>query len=185
MPCAPELPGFALRLGFTLGRMKRESLPPIKTIYHALEEAALDVYGFAIVCHGGIVWQAEPQVLEALLLGLESFWFVENDEGKLSHREFREEIFHAVWEKCRDKQRLQPVRIGTDVPLGHEEMAFYQLPLLARAALYLRTKKRFAYSSIALITGATEGAVRAEVEKAREFLLGRRLKPMEWSEEDF
>ncbi|HEY8280663.1 MAG TPA: hypothetical protein VIH99_13625 [Bdellovibrionota bacterium] len=165
--------------------MKPESLPPVKSIYLALEDAAVDVYGFAVICHGGAAWLAEPEVLESLLLSLENFWFVEDESGRLSHQEFREEVFRAIWEKSRDKQKAQPVRIGTDVPLGHEEMAFYKLPQLTRAALYLRTKKRFAYASIALVLGSAESNVRAEVERAREFLLGRRLKPMEWSEDDF
>jgi hypothetical protein len=161
--------------------MKQESLPPIKTVYHALENAALDVYAFAVACHGGAIWMAEPTVLEAMLLGLENFWFTEDQDGRLSHQEFREEIFKAIWEKCRDK--AAPVSIGTDVPLGHEEMAFYQLPQLARAVIFLRTKKHFAYSSIAMVTGLSEGVARMEVEQAREFLLGRRLKGAEWSED--
>lgn len=163
--------------------MKPESLPPIKSIYHAIENAAVDLYGFAVVCHGGAPWSAEPDVLDALLLGLENFWFVERGDGQLSHREFREEIFKAIWEKCRDK--AVPVRIGTDVPLGHEEMVFYQLPQLARAAIFLRTKKHFAYASVALILGITEGMARSEVERAREFLLGRRVRGVDWDEDNF
>lgn len=163
--------------------MKPESLPPIKSIYHALEEAAVDIYGFAIVCHGGAVAMAEPAVLDVLLLGLENFWFVEREDGVLSHTEFREELFKAVWEKSRDK--TIPLRIGTDVPLGHDEMSFYQLPQLARAVMYLRTKRHFGYASIALAVGITEGMARSEIERAREFLLGRRLKAVDWGEEDF
>ncbi len=163
--------------------MKHASMPSIKTVYHALENAALDAYGFAVACHGGATWQAEPDILDALLLGLENFWFVDDSAGELSHREYREELFKAIWDKCKDKPAT--VRIGTDVPLGHDEMAFYQLPQLARAILFLRTKKRFSYSSIALVVGVSEGVARREVECAREFLLGQRLKPLEWSEEDF
>ena len=163
--------------------MQTASLPPIKTIYRALENAAVDLYGFAVVCHGGAGWMAEPGLYDALFLGLESFWFTEGEDGQLSHQEFREELFKAVWEKSRDK--ATPVKIGTDVPLGHEEMPFYQLPQLARAAVFLRTKKRFAFSSIALILGSPEGVVRSEVEKAREFLLGRRVRGADWGGEDF
>ena len=163
--------------------MKLESLPPIKSVYHALENAAVDVYGFAIACHGGAAWMAEPAVLDALLLGLENFWFVEGEDGQLSHQEFREEIFHAVWEKCQEK--ATPVRIGTDVPMGHEEMNFYRLPQIARAVIFLRTKRRFTYASIAMILGLTEAMARSEVERAREFLLGRRLRAVEWNEENF
>lgn len=163
--------------------MKSESLPPIKTVYRALEDAAVDLYGFAVVCHGGAGWMAEPALLDSLLKGLESFWFPEGASGQPSHQEFREEFFKALWEKSRDK--ASPVKIGTDVPLGHDEMAFYQLPQMARAALYLRSKKRFAFSSIALILGSPEGVVRSEVEKAREVLLGRRVKNVDWGGEDF
>lgn len=163
--------------------MQRESLPSVKSVYMALEDAAVDVYGFAVACHGGAPWMAEPDLLDTLLLGLENFWFTDEENGRLSHREFREELFKALWERCRSKQT--PVKIGTDVPMGHEEMPFYKLPQLARAALFLRTKKRMSYVSIALILGVPEGLVRTEVERAREFLLGRRVKPLEWSEEDF
>ncbi len=163
--------------------MRKESLPPLKSVYHALESAALDLYGFAVICHGGAIWAAEPVMMDALLLGLESFWFTEGDDGRLSHEEFREELFRTLWNKCKDK--ATPVRIGTEVPMGHDEMAFYHLPQFARAALYLRTKKRFSYASIALITGKAEPAVRLEVEKAREFLLGRRVRMVEWDEESF
>jgi|GEM_PF-5651540 len=167
--------------------MKQESLPPIKTVYHALENAAVDIYGFAVVCHGGATWSAEPDMMDALLLGLESFWFVDGVDGQLSHREFREELFRAVWDKCKEsgREKPMPARIGTEVPMGHDEMAFYHLPQLPRAALYLRTKKRFSYASIALVVGGSEGVVRSEVEKAREFLLGRRVRAMEWSEDNF
>lgn len=163
--------------------MKQESLPPIKSIYRALENAAIDLFGFAVVCHGGASWAAEPDMLDSLLLGLESFWFTEDDNGQLSHREFREEFFRNLWHKCKDKS--SPVRVGSEVPLGHEEMAFYHLPQFARAVLYLRTRKRFSYSSIALVLGHSEGVVRNEMEKAREFLLGRRVRAVEWSEENF
>jgi hypothetical protein len=165
--------------------MKQESLPALKTIYQALEDAALDVYGFAVACQDGAPWAAEPAILDALLLGLENFWFTDDERGRPSHREFREELFKSVWERCREQGKPAAVRIGTDVPLGHDEMAFYRLPQAARAALFLRTKKRFPYATIALVLGIPEGVVRTEVEKAREFLLGRRLKPLEWSEEDF
>ena len=163
--------------------MKQESLPPIKSVYRALEGAALDLYGFAVVCHGGASWLAEPDLLEVLFLGLENFWFMEETSGELTHKEFRDDFFRVLWEKA--KNRSAPVRIGTEVPLGHEEMGFYQLSQPARAALFLRTKKRFSYAAIALTLGQSEAEVRAEVEKAREFLLGRRVKAVEWNEDDF
>ena len=163
--------------------MKSESLPSIKAVYHALEGAGVDLYGFAVVCQGGASWSAEPLVLEVLLLGLENFWFMEETSGRLTHQEFREEFFRALWERAKEKPSL--VSIGTDVPFGHEEMAFYQLPIAARAALFLRTKKRFSYASVAMILGIAEARVRDEVERAREYLLGRRLKAVEFSEEDF
>jgi hypothetical protein len=173
--------------------MKQESLPSVKSVYEALEGAAVDAYGFALACHGGAAWLAEPILLDVLLVALENVWFTDDDTGRLSHREFREEFFKSLWDRSR-KTPAAPgarddnaphVRIGTDVPLGHEEMRFYRLPQLARAALFLRTKKHMSYASIALILGSTEGLVRAEVERAREFLLGRRVKMVDWSEDDF
>lgn len=163
--------------------MRQESLPPLKETYEALESAALDLYGFAMACHGGAAISAEPQVLETLLLGLENFWFTEGDSGKLTHREFREDFFRMLWEKSSGKRNN--ARIGSELPLGHEEMAFYQLPQLARAALYLRTKKKFSYAAVGMVLGVAEAKVQDEVEKAREFLLGRRVMSLEWSEEDF
>jgi hypothetical protein len=163
--------------------MRNESLPSVQEIYHMLENAALDLYGFAVVCHNGATWMAEPDLLDALLLGLENHWFTDTDGSGLNHKEFRLELFQAVWEKCKDKN--VPVRVGTDVPLGHEEMAFYQLPQFVRAALFLRTHKRMSYAAIAMALKSSEGLVRDEVERAREFLLGRRLKAVEWTEEDF
>jgi len=160
--------------------MRSESLPQLKLVYRALEGAAIDLYGFAVVCHGGATWLAEPDLLDALFLGLESFWFTEEESG-LSHAEFREELFRALWERA--KGRASPVRVGSEVPLGHEEMAFYQLSQVARAALYLRTRKRFDYASIALVLGLGESEARAEVEQARERLLGRSVRVPEW--EDF
>ncbi len=168
-------------------------MPPIKAVYHALETASVDLYGFAVICHGGSATLAEAGILEALLLALENFWFVEDLSGELSHREFREEFFRAVWKKCSAKES-QPMpghhpfhsnlRIGSDVPLGHEEMAFYQLPQFARAVIFLRTKKHFNYASIAMIVEASEGVVRSTVEDAREFILGHRLKEIDCYEEN-
>ncbi len=163
--------------------MRQESLPPIKDVYDALEFAAVDLYGFSLVCHGGGGHFAEPAVLDTLLLGLENTWFTEEASGRLSHPEFREDFFRSLWERCRGARGQ--VKVGTDVPLGHDEMTFYRLPQLARAALFLRVKKRFSYLSIALVLGTGEGVVREEVEKAREHLLGRRLKDVEWTEDDF
>lgn len=163
--------------------MKREILPPMREVYRALEEAALDLYGFAMVCQGGAAWAAEPEILDTLLLGLENVWFNENMKGELSHLDFREDFFRVVWEKSQGKRPA--VRIGTEVPLGHDEMPFYQLPQLARAALYLRTKKKFPYSTLSRIFGVAEPMVEEEVEKGREFLLGRRVRSLDWSEEEF
>jgi hypothetical protein len=156
----------------------------MKGVYEALEAAAVDLYGFAIVCHGGGGPLAEPAVLDALLLGLENSWFTEKgDSERLGYEEFREEFFRTLWGRCRGAKGS--VQVGLDVPLGHEEMAYYQLPQFARAALYLRIKKKMPYAAVASILGAGEGVVREEIEKGREFLLGRRLKSVEWSEEDF
>lgn len=155
----------------------------MRDIYRALEEAALDLYGFGVVCQGGATWAAEPEILDTLLLGLENIWFNENSKGVLSHLDFREDFFRVLWEKSKGKKPA--VKIGTDVPLGHEEMEFYRLPQLARAALFLRTRKRLAYDTVARVLGAGEPQVREEVEKAREHLLGRRVKALNWSEEDF
>lgn len=154
-----------------------------KAVHTALENAATDLYGFSLVCHGGGGQFAEPAVLDTLLLGLENQWFTESDSGSLSHDEFREDFFRSLWERCRGAKGK--VMVGTDVPLGHDEMAFYQLPQLARAALYLRVRKRFSYLAVALTLGIGEGVVREEIERAREFLLGRRLKSVDWTEEDF
>jgi hypothetical protein len=149
----------------------------------ALEGAALDLYGFAVICHGGAAWTAEPDVLESLLLGLENHWFTEGDNGELSHQEFREELFRTLWEKC--KGTRPSARVGTQVPLGHEEMIFFQLPLLTRAVLYLRTKKRMSYPTMAHILSIGEGVVREEVERGREYLLGHRLPRLDGMEEEF
>ncbi len=156
---------------------------PIREVYHALENAAVDLYGFSIVCRGGAAWMGEPDLLDTLLLALENSWITENEHRLLSHMEFREEIFHMLWAKGRARQAT--VRVGEDVPLGHEEMAFYQLPIMVRAALYLRTKKKFSYDAIGRILGLGEGVVREEIERGREFLLGRRLSEFEWTEEKF
>ena len=150
----------------------------MQDVYRAIEAAAVDLYGFSVVCCSGAVWIAEPELLEILILGLEKFWFTEGGNGQLSHLEFREEFYREIWGKLRGRQ-LKP-QVGVDVPLGHEEMLFYRLPQFARAALYLRSKKRMSYASVALILGVSEVVVREEVEKGREFLLGRRLKNIEW-----
>jgi hypothetical protein len=165
--------------------MRTESLPSIKELYRAIENAATDLYGFGVVCQSGITWVAEPDLLDTLLLGLENFWFTENDAGLLSHQEFREEFFKTIWEKGQGKKRAPDTIKGADVPLGHQEMSFFHLAQFPRAAIYLRTKKQMPYSSIALILGSSESQVRAEIEKAREYLLGRNLRDFQWSEEDF
>lgn len=156
--------------------MKRASLPPLKETYAALEDAGLDLYGFALALHGGNALSAEPLLLDILLLGLENNWFTDWQGGRFSHREFREDFFRALWEKSSAAGRVLPARVGAEVPLGHEEMSYYQLPQLARAALFLRAKKHFSYASLALIFSRREEVLRQEVESAREFLLGRRVK---------
>jgi hypothetical protein len=163
--------------------MRTESLPSIKELYNAIEAAAVDLYGFSVVCSSGIPWVAEPELLDTLMLGLERFWFTENSDGDLSHQEFRVDFFKAFWEKCRGKQ-VQP-QIGIDVQLGHDEMPFNKLPQSTRAALYLRSKKRLSYTSIALVLGLGESIVREEVALGREFLLGRQMRELQWSEDDF
>lgn len=168
---------------YTKFTMRTESLPSIKELYSAIEGAAVDLYGFGMVCSSGVPWIAEPDILDVLMLGLEKFWFTENEEGAISHQEFREDLFKSLWEKCRG-QVVKP-QVGIDVPLGHDEMPFYKLPQLTRAALYLRSKKRMSYSSISLILGTPESLLREEIEKGREYLLGRRVRDLHWAEEEF
>lgn len=163
--------------------MKAESLPSTKELYRAIENAAADLYGFGVVCQSGVAWVAEPDLLDTLLLGLENFWFTEGEGGLLSHMEFREDFFRAIWERGRGKKLDKPS--GGDQPIGHQQMAFYRLSQFARAAIYLRTKKQMAYATIALILGASESQVRQEIEAAREHLLGRKPRLLEWSEEEF
>ncbi len=163
--------------------MKEVALPNLREIYGALENASLDLYGFAMVLHGGVAWSAEPDLLDVLLLGLENHWFTENEKEQLSHDEFRLEFFRALWQKCLGK--TPQGKIGVELPLGHESMAFYKMPQVSRAAIYLRTKKKFSYSWIALIIGVPESLLQEEVERAREFLLGRRVKLPTVVEEEF
>jgi len=158
-------------------------LPSKKEVYEALERASSDIYGFAMACHGGVQWMAEPAMLDTLLLGLENFWFVSVDDS-LDHREFRIEFFRTLWKKCQGKT-LPQVKHGTDIPLGQEEMKFFSLPQSTRAILYLRTKKNFNYQDLALVFDQTPEALEVEVEKAREYLLGHRLKWLEKAEGDF
>lgn len=163
--------------------MRRENLPSIQELSRSLEAAAVDLYGFGVVCNGGAAWLAEPEILDTLLIGMENFWFTDEAAG-MSHMEFRQEFFRALWLKCRDKKIS--VKVGSEVPLGHEEMAFYELPLLVRAALYLRTKKQFTFPFIASVLGSEVAIIEEEVERAREFLLGRRIRPFHHgAEEDF
>lgn len=159
--------------------MKRESLPSAKELLRATEAVAIDLYGFGLVCHGGVAWMAEPEILDTIFLGLENFWFTDD----FSHKEFREEFFKALWERCKGKNI--PAKVGEDVPLGHDRMEFYKLPQLERAMIYLRTKKKFSYASIALILGMDERVVRKDVERVREHLLGHRLRAPVSAEEEF
>lgn len=163
--------------------MKQESLPSIKELYRSLESAGVDLYGFGVVVCNGSLWIAEPDILDTLLLALENSWFTEDKSGDLTHAEFREDIFQLLWRKSKDKK--PNVKMGVEVPIGQEEMAFYQLPKLTRAALYLRVKKSFSYSSIAMILETPEGVIREEIEKGREALLGRGLKHFDFSEDEF
>ena len=123
--------------------MREETLPSLRQIHEALESASVDLYGFAVICQGGAVLIAEPVILDCLLLGLENFWFTHDESGRLSHAEFREEFFRHIWMKAKERAASSPARVSSELPLGHEAMVFYQLPQMARAALYLRTKKRF------------------------------------------
>lgn len=163
--------------------MKEVSLPSLQEVYSAMENASLDLYGFAMVLHGGLSWSAEPDLLDVLLLGLENHWFTENDKNQLSHEEFRIEFFRCLWQKCLGK--TPQGKIGTDLPMGHEKMLFYKMPQVSRAAVYLRTKKKFSYSWISMILGVSETVLEEEVERGREFLLGRRVNIPAWSEEEF
>lgn len=165
--------------------MKRETLPPLKETYGALENAGLDLYGFAMVLHAGNTATAEAALLDTLLMGLENDWFTEtvSQGAGLTHNEFREDFFKDLWHRSRGAS-IAP-RLGTEVPLGHDEMNFYRLPQLVRAALFLRTKKQLPYASLALILGQAEEQLRKEVERAREFLLGRQVRAFTAAEEDF
>ena len=163
--------------------MRAETQINPKELYQAMEKAAEDLFGFGVVLNSGGMTMAEQEILDILFLGLENYWFTRDDAGGLSHKEFREEFFRVFWE--RNNKELANLRIGIDVPLGHEEMKFYKLPLFSRAVLFLRTKKKFDYPSISLIMSAPVAIVREELEKSREFILGRGLPPIECSEEDF
>lgn len=165
--------------------MKVERLPSKKEVYEALEGASSDIYGFAMVCHSGVQWMAEPAMLDTLLLGLENFWFM-STEDSLDHREFRVEFFRTLWKKCQGKTLpAGQLKRGTDIPLGQEEMKFFTLPQSTRAILYLRTKKNFSYRDLAQVFDQSPEALEIEVEKAREFLLGHRLEWLESAEDEF
>ena len=153
----------------------------VLAVTRALEGACADVFSFAVVCTGGMQALADTLLQEILLLSLERGWFTENLQGNYSHEEHRTALFREVWLAANERQAVPA--IGIDVPIGHEQMAFYQLPRLARAVLYLRTKRKLSYEMIGSIVGIAAGAARTEVEKSRSILLGR--APKEFSEEAF
>lgn len=162
--------------------MRKESLPPLQETMQAMEGAASDLYGFALICFGGVAWVAEPEILDTLFLGLENMWFTMGDNNRISHLEFRDDFFKSIWDRAKGKSvQANP----EDVPLGHEEMNFYKLPQVSRAIIYLRSKKHFSVASVSAILGVEEGVVREEIEQAREFLLGRSVKNLEWLEGEF
>lgn len=162
--------------------MKKEALPPLQETMQAMEAAAADLYGFALVCLGGVAWVAEPEILDTLFLGLENMWFTAGDNNRISHHEFKDDFFKALWDRVKGKNvKTNP----EDIPLGQEEMFFYKLPQVSRAILYLRSQKQFSLTSISAIIGLEIGVVREEMERGREFLLGRSIRAFDLAEEEF
>ncbi len=153
----------------------------IQKVARALEAASTDLFSFAVICTGGMQALADSILQEIFLLALERGWFTEDFDGNLSHDEFRIDLFREVWRAVKDNP-VTPT-IGIDVPIGHEQMEFYRLPLRSRASLYLRTKRKLSYANIAEILDAVPEEVRVEVERVRSILLGR--APKEFIEEAF
>ncbi|MCO5141469.1 MAG: hypothetical protein M9962_00085 [Oligoflexia bacterium] len=163
--------------------MKEIPLPDLKEIHSALTEASVDLFGFSVVCLGGVTWAAEKEVLDTLYVGLEKYWFTTIDGEKPSHKEFREEFFKNLW--LRVKGKTINVQLGIDVPLGHEAMRFYKLGKLERALLYLRTKKQFSIKTLSFIFDLHVDEVRKNLEESRTLMLGRKVREVSVIEEDF
>ena len=157
----------------------KELLPELKDYVRAYEQAAQDLYGFAMICNKGVSWVAEQEILDLFLLASEKHWFTDDHRGQFNHREFRIEFFQGIWALAK-KPSLSENGVLTP---GQKEMSFFRLPLFARAAVFLRTKRKFTYQEIAEILGSSEGAVKQEIEKAREVLLGRGLAPVRFLED--
>ena len=152
----------------------------MQTYYRGIEKAAEDFYTFSMICSNGAEWISEELVVDTIFLALENHWMQMQNSGEFSHTEYREECFKKLWEEFLRRSEAHALELNKELPLGHEEMRFYRLPVLLRALLYLRTKKKFSLAELSRIFSLSEAKVEESLEKSREFLLGRSL--IRWEE---
>jgi len=154
----------------------KERVINFEELYLALDAASSDLYSFAISVCGGRASEAEALLLDTLFLCLEKMWFVQNDKGKLSHDEYREEFFTSFWLSFQKQAKLFQFEVNRHNIASEHHGRFYQLPLFMRASIFLRAKSKFSEDSISRILGITETEVSANLTRGRDVLLGREFK---------
>ena len=169
-----------------LASKNEQHIMGIQELYYALERAAEDLFSFAMVLSGARQEAAESAVLDTLFFALERLMIARGfgADQSFTHLEYREDLFKNVYGLIRKQSVLLHAGAIDSSMLGDGKQKFYQLGFQDRAAIFLRTKCKFAEDAIARIIALTPQEVGSRVAKSREFILGKSLK-MKNLEEEF
>lgn len=164
--------------------MKALTYKRAKELQTAVDRLVADVYGFSVILKSGSEWYAQSELLDVVFLVLENQWFVFDDDETIPWEDFRIEVFQMIWKRF-SSTTVPGVSVDDSLPVGTRERSFYKLALADRAAIYLRTKKKFSYDELSAILGLPKKQIIERVEKSREILLARELRAVEFSQEEF
>lgn len=150
--------------------MKRDRLmlSEFERLNRILEQLAIDLFGFAQICGIGESFRAEQILLDTISRAVEC--------GDLDQIEFeplylREKLLTEAWSFL--SANIQPAS-----DLSFER--FYSLPQKTRAAIYLRHRLGFTFIAIGRVLSLSELQVRNLVLVAREQIVGRPLRKIDW-----
>lgn len=142
--------------------------PEFERLNRFIEQIANDVFGFVVICGVTESFRAEQICLDVISEAsrVEDF---QNEEMQVSP--LRERILNRAFQIAR--KSIHPGSIG-------EHERFFVLPQLERATIYLRHRIGLSFVAISRILEISEGEVRNATHSAREHLLCRPMRKLDW-----